>query len=71
MSDQRAPRLRLAASQTHEALPVRGTVKRENDGEPVDLLAKAWDYPILADCAGCERAIRKENAMFADWEHTR
>jgi len=70
VSDQQASGLRLAASQAHEALPVRGTVKREKDREPVDLLAKAWDYPILADCAGCEMAIRKENAMFADWEHT-
>lgn len=70
MSDQRAPDLKLAASETHEPLPVRGTFKRAKDGEPPDLPLQPWDYPILADCAPCGEPIRKDKSMLAKWYHT-
>lgn len=52
----------------HEALPVRGTFKRAKDGEQL-VLPMPWDYPILADCASCGKVIRKNESMFAEWEH--
>lgn len=61
--------LELVARATHEPLPVRGTIKREWDEIPLNLPVNPADYPILADCAGCEEAIRKENQLLGEWEH--
>jgi hypothetical protein len=59
--------LKLVASATHEALPVRGTLRREN-GEPVEV-PMPWHFPLLADCSACEKPICKRGAMFGVWEH--
>jgi hypothetical protein len=69
VSDRQKPALRVADSQNHEPLPVRGTIKRARDGELLDHPIQAWDYPILADCSDCETSIRKENSMLSDWKH--
>lgn len=60
--------LRPAGAPWHEALPVRGTLKRVRDGEQLDH-AMPWDFPIVADCAPCGKTIRKKESMFAEWEH--
>jgi hypothetical protein len=60
--------LRPAEPPTHEALPVRGTLKRVKNGEQL-APPMPWDYPIVAECAPCGKTIRKEESMFAKWEH--
>jgi hypothetical protein len=62
--------LRLVGSEPHEPLPVRGTFRREKDGEPPDLPLQPWDFPILADCSPCGKPIRKDKLMLAEWHHT-
>jgi hypothetical protein len=69
VSDQQAPRLPVAASQTHEPLPVRGTFRRASNGEPLELPLAAWEYPVLADCSACETPVRKKDAILGVWEH--
>lgn len=53
----------------HDALPVRGSKTRESDRAPVDGTTPA-DYPLLAVCRSCNRVIRAEGALSADWKHT-
>lgn len=52
----------------HAITPKLGTVTRERDGEPADLLDRA-DYPVLATCVICERRVRCERKYLAEWEH--
>jgi len=52
---------------SHEIVPRPGTVRREKDGEPGDLL-NALDYPLLADCTVCGCTVRAWH-FYADWEH--
>jgi hypothetical protein len=67
MSDQQATQLRLAGQAAHDALPVRGTLRRES-GETVTA-PMPWHYPLLADCTACDTAISKKDSMFSTWEH--
>lgn len=69
MSDQQRPAFAVPASPTHEPLPVRGTIKRAKNGEPLAYPIQARDYPIIADCSDCEKSVRKDSSMFSDWEH--
>lgn len=61
--------LRIIASEPHEPLPVRGTFRREKDGEPATLPLQPWDFPIVADCAPCGKLIRKDKSMLTEWHH--
>jgi hypothetical protein len=56
-----------AEEPAHEALPVRGTIKRVRDGKVLDRPMPA-DFPVKAECS-CGNAIRKQEYMFADWRH--
>jgi hypothetical protein len=59
----------LTAETIHDALPVRGTLKRAQNGKKVEA-AMPWDFPLTAQCALCENLIRKEKSMGTEWEHT-
>jgi hypothetical protein len=59
----------LYVNSSHVPLPVRGTVKRESDKAPLTPPFKLADYPILADCTGCARSIRKQTQLRDAWEH--
>jgi hypothetical protein len=63
-----AAKPRLGDHPNHEALPVRGMVKRLKDGEQPNP-PMPWDFPLVAECAPCGKRIRKEKSMLADWEH--
>jgi hypothetical protein len=52
----------------HVIEPSPGTACRTRDGKPADLLSPL-DYPVLAVCAECGRAIRCRRYLFADWIH--
>jgi hypothetical protein len=56
-----------AGEPAHEALPVRGTIKRVRDGQVLGQPMPA-DFPVTAECS-CGNAIRKQEYMFADWRH--
>lgn len=52
----------------HEALPAKGTLRCERDGNAL-LVAMPWDFPILAECGTCGGTIRRQDSLFANWEH--
>jgi hypothetical protein len=52
----------------HAITPKPGTVTRERDGAPADLMDRA-DYPVLATCVTCDRPVWCERMYLAEWEH--
>jgi hypothetical protein len=60
--------LPVASNSTHVPLPTRGTFRRASDGVLLDRQVKKEDYPLAADCAGCEFNIRKESPE-VEWKH--
>lgn len=68
MSDKQAAGLRVAASQDHEPLPTRGTLKLAS-GEELIGPPMPWHFPLLASCSGCKVPIRKADSLLAEWEH--
>jgi hypothetical protein len=60
--------LPVASNAAHVPLPTRGTFRRESDGIPLDRQVKKEDYPLAADCIGCEFNIRKESPE-VEWKH--
>lgn len=67
MSHDNVAELGLAESQAHEALPVRGTLKRARDGKHLDRTVPA-DYPVDAECS-CGNPIRKQAWARGTWQH--
>lgn len=62
--------IQLAESQTaHEAVPDVETFRKLRDGAPVSEEPAPWEFPLLADCVGCRKPIRRMDSLFADWEH--
>jgi len=57
-----------AVAGTHEALPKRGTLRRERDNAAVNPPAP-WDHPLLATCLQCGKVIRRKDSLLSDWEH--
>lgn len=53
---------------SHAITPKLGTVTRERDGKPGDLMNRD-DYPVLAVCVVCERPVRCERMYLAEWVH--
>jgi hypothetical protein len=60
---------RLTASGPHGVLPVRGTLKRVNDGQEVVAPPMPWDFPLIAQCAACGKTIRKNESLLENWWH--
>lgn len=58
----------LVASDGHSIVPKPGTVTRESDGQPGNLLA-VFDYPLKAVCMTCREPVRVERMFLAEWEH--
>lgn len=53
----------------HEIMPAAGSARRVRDGEPADL-RDPREYPCTAVCKTCDRPIRTERWLLADWYHT-
>ena len=53
---------------SHAITPKPGSVTRERDGKPADLMDRA-DYPVLAVCVICDRPVWCERMYLADWVH--
>lgn len=51
----------------HQALPVRGTIRRARDGQVLGRPMPS-DFPVTADCS-CGNVITKQKYMFTDWRH--
>jgi hypothetical protein len=52
----------------HDITPAPGTIVREADGQPGNLLA-VFDYPMLAVCLVCGQPVRIERKFLCEWEH--
>jgi ABC-type Fe2+-enterobactin transport system substrate-binding protein len=52
----------------HDITPQPGTVVREADGQPGNLLA-VFDYPVRAVCITCGQQVRIERKFLSEWEH--
>jgi hypothetical protein len=61
--------VRLVSS-SHEIVPLRGTYRRERDGKALQSPVQPWDYPVTATCMYCEKKARRQDSVFADWEHS-
>jgi hypothetical protein len=58
----------LVASDGHSIVPEPGTVVREADGQPGNLLA-VFDYPMRAACITCGQPARIERKFLSEWTH--
>jgi hypothetical protein len=57
-----------ATAESHQALPVRGTFRHADSGEPLNSPTTGKDYPVAARCV-CGSTIRKPE-LFGKWQHT-
>lgn len=61
--------MNLASSSLgHDIVPKPGTVRQAATGQPGSLL-RVLDYPLIAECMTCDRAIRIDLFFMADWYH--
>lgn len=58
----------LVMTEEHDITPAPGTIVRESDGQPGNLLA-VFDYPMCAACIVCGQQVRIERMFLAEWEH--